>query len=409
LHTHRAANGGRAMKIVVAGAGIGGLAAALALARTGHDVEVIERAPALADIGAGIQISPNAVKALRALGIGARIEAAASHPQFLQLRLGRSGLRVFSIPMGETAVRRYGAPYLHLHRADLLEILRAAAVEAGVTLRLGARLLAYAEQGGEVRIDLADGGQMRADLVVGADGMRSAVRRQMLGDDKPRFTGSIAWRMLAPAGAAPDLPHGAIVWAGPGRHAVTYRVRGGELINFVGVTEESPPALAPPEGWNEPGDPAVLQRAFAGWADPLPAIVASGGQCRRWPLFDRDPLPRWAEGRVVLLGDACHPMPPFQAQGAAMAIEDAFVLARCLAEAGEPEAALLRYRLLRAPRTARVLESARANMAVFHRSGPFSQALTYGPMMLADRLLPAIVRSRQDWIYGYDATAAMLG
>jgi salicylate hydroxylase len=397
------------MKIVVAGAGIGGLSAALALARGGHAVEVIERAPALTDVGAGIQISPNAVKALRALGIGAQIEAAASHPQFLQLRLGRSGVRVFAIPMGEAAVRRYGAPYLHLHRADLLEGLRAAAVASGVKLRLGAAVSGYAGEGDRVRIDLADGGLVEADLLVGADGMRSVVRRRMLGDDKPRFTGSIAWRLLAPADAAPGLPQGAVVWAGPGRHAVTYRVRGDSLINFVGVIEEGPSAPAPPEGWNEVGDLETLKQAFAGWADPLPAIIAAGGQCHRWPLFDRDPLPRWVDGRVVLLGDACHPMPPFQAQGAAMAIEDACVLARCLAEDAEVDAALLRYRTLRMSRTARVLESARANMSVFHRSGPLAQALTYGPMMLADRLLPAVVRSRQDWIYGYDATAAVLG
>jgi salicylate hydroxylase len=311
--------------------------------------------------------------------------------------------------MGEAAVARYGAPYLHLHRADLLGVLRETAMTAGVRLRLGAELATYAAEGEQVGADLKDGVRLSADLLIGADGMRSAVRRQMLGDDAPRFTGAVAWRLLAPASAAPGLPHGAIVWAGPGRHAVTYRVRGDQLINFVGVIEEARSA-PPPEGWNEPGDPAVLAQAFAGWADPLPAIIAAGGACHRWPLFDRDPLPRWVDGRVVLLGDACHPMPPFQAQGAAMAIEDAYALARCLAAPGvEVEAALLRYRLLRQPRTARVLASARANMQVFHRSSPLSQAATYAPMMLADRLLPAIVRSRQDWIYGYDVTGDMLG
>ncbi len=394
------------MKIVVAGAGIGGLAAALALARTGHAVDVVERAPALGEVGAGLQLSPNAVKVLRQLGVGEPIEAAASHPASLELRLGRSGRRVFSIPMGAAAVARYGAPYLHLHRADLLDILRQAAERAGVQLKLGSEVAAYEGRGNKVFVSLTGGARIEADLLVGADGIRSIIREQMLGKDSPRFTGSVAWRLLTPASAAPDLPRGAIVWAGPRRHAVTYRIRGDAWINFVGVIEESGERQASgSESWDEQGELETLHQAFAGWADPLPAIIASGGVCRRWPLFDRDPLSRWVDGRVVLLGDACHPLAPFQAQGAAMAIEDAFMLARCLDErAGAPEAALLRYQTLRRPRTDRMLASARANMAIFHPSNPLTQAATYGPMMLADRLWPAIICSAQDWIYGYDVT-----
>jgi len=308
--------------------------------------------------------------------------------------------------MGAAAVARYGAPYLHLHRADLLGILRQAVERAGVQLRLGAEVAHYEGRGHQVLVSLAGGDRIEADLLVGADGIRSTIRQQMLGKDSPRYTGSVAWRLLTPASAAPDLPRGAIVWAGPGRHAVTYRIRGDAWINFVGVIEDGGQPLSPgSENWDEHGELAALQRAFAGWADPLPAIIASGGVCRRWPLFDRDPLSRWVDGRVVLLGDACHPLAPFQAQGAAMAIEDGFVLARCLDEAAdEPETALVRYQTLRRPRTDRMLKSARANMAIFHQANPLTRAATYGPMMLADRLWPAVVRSRQDWIYGYDVT-----
>ena len=401
------------MKIVVAGAGIGGLAAALALARTGQKVDVVERAPALTEIGAGVQITPNAAKVLLALGVGERLRAMATGPNLLELKLGRSGRRIFAIPMASVALERYGAPYLHSHRADLLDILRDAAVQAGVQLRLGQALASYAKEGDQIRVELVGGGEIRADLMVGADGMRSAVRRQMLGDEAPRFTGSTAWRLLAPASAAPDLPRNATVWVGPGRHAVTYRLRDFTLINFVGVIEEGlPGGAAPRESWDEPGERLDLKQAFAGWADPVPAIIEAGGACHRWPLFDRDPLPRWVDGRACLLGDACHPMPPFQAQGAAMAIEDAYVLARCLAEEGaDVDAALKRYQALRMPRTRRMLASARANMRLFHLANPLAQFAAYGPMMLANWLAPALVRSQQDWIYGCDVTegAAVVG
>jgi salicylate hydroxylase len=205
--------------------------------------------------------------------------------------------------------------------------------------------------------------------------------------------------MTVPADVAPDLPQAAIVWAGPGRHAVTYRIRRGELINFVGVVETD---RWPGESWDQPGNPTDLADDFGGWAPPIPDILVSASHCFVWALFDRDPLPTWSGDRVVLLGDACHAMPPFQAQGAAMAIEDAIVLAKCLKAHGVSQDALTRYEQLRKPRATKVLASARANMGVFHRSNALTQAATYGPMKLADRLFPAFVRSRQDWIYGYD-------
>jgi salicylate hydroxylase len=387
------------MKIIIAGAGIGGLSAAIALAKAGFEVEVIERAGVLREVGAGLQLSPNAVKALDALGCAEAAEAVSSEPEALELRIGKTGMRLFSIPAGKTARKRYGAPYLHIHRADLIEILRRSAEFAGAKIRLGARVAAFVPNGAEVRIGLDTGDVVIADLLVGADGSRSIVRKQMLGEDAPRFTGCVAWRMLAPIEACPDLPNSAVVWAGRGRHAVTYRVRKGAQINFIGVIEQS---TWHDENWDQPGDKRELLEAFGDWAEPVRRVVESAQACMRWALFDRDPLLRWSGPRVTLLGDACHAMPPFQAQGAAMAMEDAVVLARCLHGEGVSEAALTEYEKQRKPRTSRVLASARSNMGVFHRSNAFTQVATYGPMWIANTLMPAFVRSRQDWIYGFD-------
>ena len=392
------------MKIIVVGAGIGGLAVALALAKAKFDVEVVERAGVLREVGAGLQLSPNAMKALQWLGVSGSVEAVSSEPQSLELRTGKSGAKVFSIPVGPAARRRYGAPYLHIHRADLIEILQNAAEAEGVRIRLGSRLSAFTRPDDELRVGLDNGTILEADLLIGADGMRSTVRRILFGADHPRFTGAVAWRAIAPIEACPDLPDAAVVWTGPGRHAVTYRLRRGSLINFVGVVEEDHWRH---EGWDETGDKAELARAFEGWTPQVTSVIGAARSCNRWALFDRDPMPVWSDGRATLLGDACHPMPPFLAQGAAMALEDAVVLARCLAAQSEqPEAALLAYETRRKARTARILHGARSNMGVFHRSNVVTQIATYGPMRIADTLMPAFVRSRQDWIYAYDAARA---
>jgi salicylate hydroxylase len=387
------------MKVIIAGGGIGGLSAAIALSKVGFEVEVIERAPVLGDVGAGLQLSPNATKGLAGLGVLEAVAAVSSMPQSLEMRLGRTGEKVFSIAIAKEARERYGAPYLHVHRADLIEVMRRAAEFAGVRIRLGARVSAHVRDDDGLRVGLDTGQIIACDLLVGADGVRSTVRKQMLGEEEPRYTGAVAWRLTVPADVAPDLPHSAIVWAGPGRHAVTYRIRRGELINFVGVVETE---KWRGESWDQPGDLLELAGEFGAWAQPIPDIIAACGTCFVWALFDRDPLERWHEERVVLLGDACHPMPPFQAQGAAMAIEDSIVLAKSLQAHGVSATALGTYEKLRKPRTSKVLASARANMGVFHRSNAFTQAATYGPLKLADRLFPSFMRSRQDWIYGYD-------
>lgn len=391
------------MKALVVGGGIGGLSASIALVRAGFAVELVERAGVIAEVGAGLQLSPNAMKGLEALGVAERVATFASAPQALQLRLGQSGRVVFSIPLAEDAMRRYGAPYLHVHRADLVEALLGAAHEAGVNVRLGAGAAGVTHEAGRVRLGLETGDILEADVLVGADGIHSLVRETLFGVDSPRFTGAVAWRCTVPADAAPDLPQAAIVWAGNKRHAVTYRVRRGELINFVGVVETDGWRK---EGWSERGEVADMRRDFEGWDASVTQVLDAAKACWRWALFDRDPMPAWVNRRAVLLGDACHAMPPFQAQGAAMAIEDAVVLGRCLSDGAGIEPGLARYQALRKPRVDKVLASARSNMGVFHRSNPLTQLATYGPMALADRLLPSFVRSRQDWIYSYDPAKA---
>jgi salicylate hydroxylase len=223
------------------------------------------------------------------------------------------------------------------------------------------------------------------------------------GDGAPRFTGCLAWRLTVEAAAVADPPpNAAVVWTGAGRHAVTYRLRGGRLINFVGVVEQDGWRE---EGWSLAGELDELAGIFAAFAAPVRSVIAAATSCNRWALFERAPLATWRRDNCTLLGDAAHAMPPFQAQGAGMGIEDAYVLARALAEAPSVEAALTRYEAARIPRTTRVLASAHANARRFHHGDAFGELTTYGPMWLADRLAPAVVRAAQDWIYGFDATA----
>ncbi len=392
------------LKVVVAGAGVGGLTAAFCLQRAGLDVEVFERAPALAEVGAGVQLSPNAMRVLGALGLTPALEAVGFRPEMLELRLGRSGGQVFSVPIRDEAVRRYVAPYLNLHRADLVDVLAQALAErAPGALRLGAAVSGYTRRGAGVEVWLDDGRAVAADVLVGADGVRSRVREAMLGPDAPRFTGHVAWRAMVPADERLRalVPPTACVWTGPGRHAVTYYVRGGELINFVGLVEQ---AAWVEESWTTPGDPSALAAEFAGWAEPVRAVLAAVEACSRWGLFDRASTPRWTDGPVALLGDACHPMPPFVAQGAAMAIEDGWALAHALASAADPAAGLRAYEAERRPRATRVRALARANARTFHHRSPLAQFAAYAPMWAAVKISPALFHARQQWLYGYDPT-----
>lgn len=394
------------MRILIAGGGIGGLTAALALQRAGHDVTVYEQSARFDEVGAGIQISPNGMKVLDILGVSARVARDAFRPRSQELRLGRSGQKIFEVPLRGKALSRWGAEYLHIHRADLLEaLLEALTDRVPDGLVTGQRVTGYENLSGSIRAQISDGSCVDADLLIGADGIHSAIRAQMFGPDKPRFTGHVAWRAVVPVARLGDYPppEAACVWAGKKRHAVTYRLRRGSLANFVGVVEAKDPGE---ESWGIAGAREQVLEEFRGWHPVIRRLIDEAPVLLRWPLYDRPALERWSDGRAVLMGDACHPMLPFLAQGAVMAIEDAFVLSREIGRHGSAEEALAAYAASRKPRTDRVQETARQNAGLFHRSNPFYQVGTYGPMWMAGRFMPAVVHGRHDWLYGHDVTGS---
>ncbi len=392
------------MRVVIAGGGIAGLTAALALSRRGHSVTVFEQARRFDEVGAGIQISPNGLKVLDALGAGARISRHAFRPRAQELRLGRSGALIFSVPLRERAINRWGADYLHVHRADLMSgLAETLSEQAPQAIQLGRRIVAYQQNEQDVVAITEDGEQVPGDLLIGADGLHSIVRTQMFGSEKPRYTGHVAWRAVVPVSALGDEvpPETACVWVGARRHAVTYRLRGGSLINFVGVVERD---AATDESWYATGPSEEALADFHRSHASLTRIIERAGRLGIWPLYDRTPLASWTQGRVALIGDACHPMLPFMAQGAAQAIEDAYILAREVSASPDTARGLATYEAMRKPRTARIQALAARNAGLFHRSNPVTQLGTYGPMWMAGRIMPEAIRRQNDWIYGHDVT-----
>ncbi|MEM7058535.1 MAG: FAD-dependent monooxygenase [Pseudomonadota bacterium] len=388
---------------IVAGGGIGGLTAALCLQRIGWDVEVMEQAPEITEIGAGLQISPNGFKVLDLLDLAAQVRAVAYEPEILGLRIGNTGRTIFEVPMKDVMVANYGAPYLQVHRADLIGVLsEAVTARLSNPVRTGTRVTGYVRDGAKLTTMLSTGDGLDCDLLIGADGIHSAIREQMLGPDAPRFTGNVAWRAVVPRSELTDteIPPGAVVWAGSRRHAVTYPLRGGELINFVGIVEQDGWQT---ESWVEKGAPEDLAKDFDGWAPLIQNLIQHAPETFKWALFDRAPLPRWSDGSVVLLGDACHPMLPSLAQGACQAIEDAWVLADHLSRGSDPAAALPLYFAARLDRTAKVQATAASNLQLFHASGIRRTAM-FGVLGAMNRFTPSLLLKKFDWVYRHDVT-----
>lgn len=358
------------MKIALAGGGIGGLTAALCLAQRGMDVEVFEQAHEFAEVGAGIQLSPNCSRVLHDLGLAQALEAVAFLPQGTEFRHWRSGNVISKNSLGPDIAERYGAPYYHIHRGDLLRVLFTAATDnARIQLNTSAKVAGFSQSDQAVEVQ-TESGNACVDVLIGTDGIRSVVRAGLWGDSAPSFTGNLAWRAQVPVDRLPAglIQPNATVWWGPGKHFVHYFVRGGALLNCVCVVEKSGWEV---ESWTEPGTHAELKEDFSGWNDTIQTLLDNADKeaLFKWGLFDRAPMEKWGRGRVSLLGDACHPTLPFMAQGAAMAIEDAAVLAGCLQGADDAATGLARYEDLRRPRTAGIQNGSRRNATVFHLSG----------------------------------------
>jgi 6-hydroxynicotinate 3-monooxygenase len=373
----------KGLSVAIIGAGMGGLATAAALRRIGVEVTVYEQARAFTRVGAGIQISCNAMKVLRALGLEPNLRATAFYPRSWNNRDFDTGKILFDMIFGEAAEELYGAPYLLAHRGDLHSAL--ASIVPQSMLRLDHQLVSLEERAdGSVRLDFANGVIADADAVVGADGVHSVVRDTLFGTDEPAFTGRVAYRTVFPA----KLLNGYRIddctkWWGPDRHIVIYYVKPDRSEVYF-VTSQPEPGFAL-ESWSATGDTNVLRDAFADFHPQVQRVLAACPAVHKRPLLDHDPLPRWSAGNITLLGDACHPMTPYMAQGAAMAFEDAAVLSRCLngVDRSGVADAFCHFESKRKPRTSRIQFGSRTNTWLREETNP-------------------------DWVYGYDAWTAPL-
>lgn len=360
--------------VLVAGGGIGGLTAALCLARAGFEVALFEQAQEFGELGAGLQLSPNGSRVLHHLRLAPQLEASSFLPTATEFRHWRSGKVIGRSELGQAVRDLYGFPYYHIHRGDLLGLLlEAAKQEERIELHSSGQVRGFEPVAAGVAVRVAgSAGEVLHEgaVLVGADGIHSTVRTGLFGAQSPIFTGNVAWRALV---SAERLPKGRFrpvtsCWWGPGGHFVHYYVRGGALVNCVCVREKTGWEL---ESWTERGEHGELKADFAGWHPDIQTLIGcmDPNSLHKWALFDRPPMACWGRGPVTLLGDACHPMLPFMAQGAATAIEDAAVLASCLAAVGDVAANLRRYEQLRRPRTARMQALSSRNAKLFHLSG----------------------------------------
>lgn len=391
----------RTLKVLIAGGGIGGLAAAIALLQRGFDVEVFEQAGELREIGAGIQISPNGNRALQSLGIFEALRQLSSDAEAKEIRLWSSGQTWPLFDLGPEAIRRYGMPYMTVFRPDLLRLLGEAVRRLKPdAIQLGSRGIGVTQTADGVILQLADGRSAHGDVLVGADGVHSRVRPALFGADEVQFTGMVAWRTLIPMETLP--PHlrrnVAVNWIGPGGHVVHYPVQGGKMMNFVGTLEGNT-WVAPP--WSAPSTRYACSAAFAGWHEDIHTMLAQGPSVTKWALCGRRNLEHWTLGRATLLGDACHPTLPFLAQGAVHTLEDAIVLARCLAQDADVPGALRRYDAVRRPRTYRMMAGAAENTARFHNPALLTAA--GAEAFIAREWQSKSISDRYDWLFDYDA------
>jgi salicylate hydroxylase len=392
------------MRVAVIGGGLGGLAAAAFLLRAGmEDVQVYEQAAALGEVGAGIQVPPNAVRLLHRLGITEQLDDAGVRLETgWELRRWKDGQTLYAQRLGTQAEERFGAPYYVAHRARLLEAIRGVLPDGIV--RLGRRCVAVEQAGDEVQVTFEEGEPIVADVVVGADGIHSLVRGTVTTPSAPTFSGTAAYRCLLPADdvAPMALEPGFKVWLGPGRHLVHYPVSGGREVNVVAIV---PAGEWRTESWISEGTVEGLLAEFEGWDPDVRALLEQAPRAWLYALYDREPLPRFAQGRIALLGDAAHPMLPFLAQGAAQGFEDGAALALCLREAGASrvELGLRRYEHARLGRASEAQRQSRGRPDLFH--------LPDGPEQIRrdEELAAQDPLDHQSWLYAYDVEAALRG
>lgn len=390
--------------ILIVGAGIGGLTAAISLARSGRSVHILEQAARLEEAGAGLQLTPNAARVLIDLGLRERLERTAVSPQRLRIRAGRSGRELAVLELGPDMERQYGAPWWVIHRADLqAALLDSVAAQHNISLELDRRVEDFAAHPNGVSVLASRAGvseNREAAGLIGADGLWSVIRAGMGEPEAPSFRSRTAFRAVIPYDDAPAAfrRNESGLWIGPEAHIVHYPVHAGREINVVAILTDD---------WREPGwsaeaDRNDLMRRVAQWAPELRNLLATPPRWLKWALCDRAPISHWGEGPVTLLGDAAHPMVPFLAQGAAMAIEDAAVLTReILARPGDIPGAMRQYERQRMPRTARVQREARENGNVYHLPGLFAHARDLAIKAMGGERL----RQRYDWIYNWRLSA----
>jgi 2-polyprenyl-6-methoxyphenol hydroxylase-like FAD-dependent oxidoreductase len=366
--------------IGIVGAGIGGLAAAAILTQRGFKVRVFEQATKFARVGAGIQMAPNPVRVLRGIGLEDRLRKVAFQPETLLNRVHDSGEVTNEVQAGKALEERLGAPYLAMHRADLHALL-ADAVPAGI-VEFNRKLTGVTQNDASVTISFADGATATVDALIGADGVHSVVRDIILGEEAPTFSGRVAYRAVFPATLLGDdqINLSRTKWWGPDRHIVIYYVTAARDEIYFVTSQPEDASWMTPESWSTKGDMNVLRAAFATFNPEVLKVLNACPEAYKWALMERDPFTHWVECRIALLGDACHPMPPYMAQGAAMALEDAAVLARCLAgvESGGLNAAFRRFEVNRKPRATQIQQRSRVNTWLQQKTST-------------------------DWVYGYDA------
>lgn len=392
-------------RILIAGAGLGGLCAAAALLQRGFDVDIYEQAAELKEVGAGVQLSANGTRVLAALGMAEALRALSCEAQGKEIRHWKTGETWKLFDLGPLSIERFGFPYFTVYRPDLLEVL-ASAVRAlkPDAIHLGQKIADFEQDGHSVELLLESGERVTGTVLVGADGVHSRVRQGLFGADRAQFSGVVAWRAVVPMERLPA--HMARMvgsnWVGPGGHIVHYPLRSGRLMNFVGALERTDWQV---ESWSHRGSCDELAQDFDGWHKDIQSFIAQIEAPNKWALMLRPPLARWSVGRVTLLGDAAHSMLPFLAQGAVMAIEDGFMLARCLSDF-MPDEALQRFERARLTRTTRVVEGAAANKWRFHN--PVLAELDAGRQFIEREWAGTRISDRYDWLFRYDATTEEL-